>query len=60
MIVTSSTVVPDTSLTGTGSRNESGNKRVQVMDHLGMAMISTPLNGNNWLSWSHSVRIALE
>ncbi|KAL0395458.1 UNVERIFIED_CONTAM: Retrovirus-related Pol polyprotein from transposon RE1 [Sesamum latifolium] len=29
-------------------------------EHSGMIMISTPLNGNNWLSWSRSERIALE
>ncbi|KAK4384482.1 Inositol oxygenase 5 [Sesamum angolense] len=31
-----------------------------VLDHPGMVMISAPLNGNNWLTWSRSVRIALE
>ncbi|KAL0434782.1 UNVERIFIED_CONTAM: Retrovirus-related Pol polyprotein from transposon TNT 1-94 [Sesamum radiatum] len=48
------------STTGTGSRNDSGDTRAPALDHHGMVMISAPLNGNNWLSWSRSVRIALE
>ncbi|KAL0345573.1 UNVERIFIED_CONTAM: hypothetical protein Sradi_4388600 [Sesamum radiatum] len=35
-----------------------GNLRMQ--DDPGMIMILGPLNGNNWLSWSRSVQIALE
>ncbi|KAL0349130.1 UNVERIFIED_CONTAM: Retrovirus-related Pol polyprotein from transposon RE1 [Sesamum angustifolium] len=43
--------------------NESGNTRamrIQTVEVPGMIMISAPPNGNNWLSWSRSVRIALE
>ncbi|KAL0411702.1 UNVERIFIED_CONTAM: hypothetical protein Slati_3759900 [Sesamum latifolium] len=36
------------------------NSRMAVLDHPGMIMISAPLNENNWLLWSRSVRIALE
>ncbi|KAL0430968.1 UNVERIFIED_CONTAM: Retrovirus-related Pol polyprotein from transposon RE1 [Sesamum radiatum] len=48
------------STTGTGLKNDSGDTRASALDHHGMVMISAPLNGNNWLSWSRSVRIALE
>ncbi|KAL0419316.1 UNVERIFIED_CONTAM: hypothetical protein Sradi_1345100 [Sesamum radiatum] len=56
-MASSSTTVPDTSV---GSGNDTGNSRVSMLDHPGMVMISAPLNGNNWLSWSRSMRIALE
>ncbi|KAL0385626.1 UNVERIFIED_CONTAM: hypothetical protein Sradi_2956900 [Sesamum radiatum] len=36
------------------------NTRIQLMENGGMFMISSPLNRNNWLIWSRSVRIALE
>ncbi|KAL0399935.1 UNVERIFIED_CONTAM: Retrovirus-related Pol polyprotein from transposon TNT 1-94 [Sesamum radiatum] len=45
---------------GTSSGNETLTSRVQVVDHQRMVMISAPLNGSNWLSWSRSVRITLE
>ncbi|KAK4397316.1 hypothetical protein Sango_1568200, partial [Sesamum angolense] len=57
-MASSSTDIPEALVTG--SENESGNSRIQLPDHHGMVMISAPLNGNNWLSWSLSVRIALE
>ncbi|KAL0433732.1 UNVERIFIED_CONTAM: hypothetical protein Slati_2707500 [Sesamum latifolium] len=52
-----STMSPNT---GTGSRIDSSNSRMVVLDHPSTVMISAPLNENNWLSWSRSVRIALE
>ncbi|KAL0299029.1 UNVERIFIED_CONTAM: hypothetical protein Sradi_6562700 [Sesamum radiatum] len=58
-MASSSTTIPDMS-GGIGSRNETLNARIQILDHPGMVMISAPLNGSNWLSWSRSVRIALE
>ncbi|KAL0428623.1 UNVERIFIED_CONTAM: Retrovirus-related Pol polyprotein from transposon RE1 [Sesamum latifolium] len=36
------------------------NTRFQLGENGGMFLISAPLNGNNWLTWSRSVRIALE
>ncbi|KAL0307140.1 UNVERIFIED_CONTAM: hypothetical protein Sradi_6131300 [Sesamum radiatum] len=50
----------ETSATRGGSRNEIVNSRIQVVDHPSMVMISTPLNGNNWLSWSRSMQVTLE
>ncbi|KAL0328067.1 UNVERIFIED_CONTAM: Retrovirus-related Pol polyprotein from transposon RE1 [Sesamum calycinum] len=55
-MASSSTDIPEALVT----ENESGNSRIQLSDHHGMVMILAPLNGNNWLSWSRSVRIALE
>ncbi|KAL0349508.1 UNVERIFIED_CONTAM: hypothetical protein Sradi_4100000 [Sesamum radiatum] len=57
-MASSSTGIPEALVTS--SENESGNSRIQLPNHQGMVMISAPLNGNNWLSWSRSVRIALE
>ncbi|KAK4393927.1 hypothetical protein Sango_1863500 [Sesamum angolense] len=57
-MASSSTDIPEALVTG--SENESGNSRIQLSDHHGMVMISAPLNGNNWLSWSRSMRITLE
>ncbi|KAL0451845.1 UNVERIFIED_CONTAM: hypothetical protein Slati_1162600 [Sesamum latifolium] len=51
-MASSSSRVPDISTTGNIAVIESGNS--------GMLMITAPFNGNNWLSWSRSVRIALE
>ncbi|KAL0340121.1 UNVERIFIED_CONTAM: hypothetical protein Sradi_4528900 [Sesamum radiatum] len=57
-MASSSTDIPEAVVTS--SENESGNLRIQLPDHHGMVMISAPLNGNNLLSWSRFVRIALE
>ena len=32
---------------------------LQSLDHLGMVLVSIPLTGNNYLSWNHSMKIAL-
>ncbi|KAL0322523.1 UNVERIFIED_CONTAM: hypothetical protein Sangu_1871600 [Sesamum angustifolium] len=58
-MASSSTTIPEVS-GGIGSRNETLNSQIQILDHPGMVMISAPLNSNNWLSWSRSVRIRLE
>ncbi|KAL0287825.1 UNVERIFIED_CONTAM: Retrovirus-related Pol polyprotein from transposon RE1 [Sesamum angustifolium] len=34
--------------------------RIQLVENTSMVMISAPLNGNNWLTWSRLVRIALQ
>ncbi|KAL0289674.1 UNVERIFIED_CONTAM: Retrovirus-related Pol polyprotein from transposon RE1 [Sesamum calycinum] len=52
-MASSSTTIPDMS-GGIGSRSETLNPRIQILDHPRMVMISTPLNGINWLSWSRS------
>ncbi|KAL0383111.1 UNVERIFIED_CONTAM: Retrovirus-related Pol polyprotein from transposon RE1 [Sesamum calycinum] len=57
-MASSSTDIPEAVVTS--SENESGNLRIQLPDHHGMVMISAPLNGNNLLSWSRSVWIALQ
>ncbi|KAL0420843.1 UNVERIFIED_CONTAM: hypothetical protein Slati_3107200 [Sesamum latifolium] len=59
-MASASTVVLDSSITGTGLGNESGNLRVQELGHHEMVMISALLNGNHYLSWSRSMRIAFE
>ncbi|KAL0455042.1 UNVERIFIED_CONTAM: hypothetical protein Slati_0843400 [Sesamum latifolium] len=43
-----------------GTGNDNAAVRIQPLEVPGMIMISASLNGNNWLSWSRSVRIALE
>ncbi|KAL0434831.1 UNVERIFIED_CONTAM: hypothetical protein Sradi_0191000 [Sesamum radiatum] len=50
-MASSSSTRPEVS--GGGSGNE-------IINHPVMVMILALLNGNNWLSWSRSVRIALE
>ncbi|KAL0386160.1 UNVERIFIED_CONTAM: Copia protein [Sesamum radiatum] len=50
----------DATTSGFGNGNELANARIPVVEHPGMIMVSTPLNSSNWLSWSRSVRIALE
>ena len=32
---------------------------LQSSDHLGMVLVSIPLTSNNYLSWNHSMKIAL-
>ncbi|KAL0356151.1 UNVERIFIED_CONTAM: hypothetical protein Sradi_4062000 [Sesamum radiatum] len=50
-MASSSSTTPEVSGGGSG---------IEIINHPGMVMISAPLNGNNWLSWSRSMRIALE
>ncbi|KAK4386695.1 Retrovirus-related Pol polyprotein from transposon RE1 [Sesamum angolense] len=59
-MASTSTTMPDNVTGVIGSGGDNSGTRVQVLDHPGMVMISAPLNGRNWLSWSRSVRIALE
>ncbi|KAL0318750.1 UNVERIFIED_CONTAM: hypothetical protein Sangu_2031200 [Sesamum angustifolium] len=47
-------------ITAVGSRNKSIPAQIQLPENTGMVMISTPLNGNNWLTWSRYIRIASE
>ncbi|KAL0427791.1 UNVERIFIED_CONTAM: hypothetical protein Slati_2953900 [Sesamum latifolium] len=51
-MASSSSMVPDVPIAGNTAGIETGN--------YGMMMILAPLNGNNWLSWSRSLQIALE
>ncbi|KAL0332869.1 UNVERIFIED_CONTAM: hypothetical protein Scaly_2188400 [Sesamum calycinum] len=52
--------VPEVPGAATGIGNDNTTVRIQQLEIPGMIMISAPLNGNNWLSWSKYVRIALE
>lgn len=38
---------------------ESEGLKLQNSDHPGMSLVSTPLDGNNYLSWSRAIKIAL-
>ncbi|KAL0313240.1 UNVERIFIED_CONTAM: hypothetical protein Sradi_5723300 [Sesamum radiatum] len=59
-MASTSTAAPN-DVTGTiTSGGDSSTNRVPVVDHPRMVMIFAPLNGRNWLSWSRSIRIALE
>ena len=67
------TVVGDLRNSVSGSRKDSAASEVlevktynnedplglQSSDHLGMVLVSIPLTGNNYLSWNHSMKIAL-
>ncbi|KAL0399089.1 UNVERIFIED_CONTAM: hypothetical protein Sradi_2252200 [Sesamum radiatum] len=55
-MASSSSTLPEMS----AARTDMVNSKMQVTDQSSMVMISAPLNGNNWLSWSQSVRITLE
>ncbi|KAL0359846.1 UNVERIFIED_CONTAM: hypothetical protein Sangu_0834000, partial [Sesamum angustifolium] len=46
--------------TETSSSIDGVTTRVQLLENSSMIMISAPLNGNNCLTWSRSVCIALE
>ncbi|KAL0458804.1 UNVERIFIED_CONTAM: hypothetical protein Slati_0507600 [Sesamum latifolium] len=56
----SSNAVPDASTGEARSGTDTGVIKTRVMENSGLVMIFAPLNGNNWLTWSRSVRIALE
>ncbi|KAL0314937.1 UNVERIFIED_CONTAM: hypothetical protein Sangu_2338100 [Sesamum angustifolium] len=56
----SSTEIPAATTVVHDSGNKNTTLRFQTVEVPGMIMVSAPFNGNNWLSWSRSVRIALE
>ncbi|KAL0312685.1 UNVERIFIED_CONTAM: hypothetical protein Sradi_5667800 [Sesamum radiatum] len=49
-MASSSSTTPEVSGGGSG---------IEIINHPGMVMISAPLNGNNWLSWSRSISILM-
>ncbi|KAK4388219.1 Retrovirus-related Pol polyprotein from transposon RE2 [Sesamum angolense] len=59
-MASSSHTVPENASFSIGSGNDVVSTRINALEYSGMIMISSPLNGNNWLSWSRSVRIELE
>ncbi|KAK4411842.1 Retrovirus-related Pol polyprotein from transposon TNT 1-94 [Sesamum angolense] len=59
-IASSSNAVPDASTGEARSGAETGITQTQIAEGLGLVMFSTPLTGNNWLTWSISVRITFE
>ncbi|KAL2235819.1 uncharacterized protein LOC105156964 [Sesamum indicum] len=44
---------------GTKEERISTDVRLQGNDNLGVSLVSAPLNGNNYLSWARSIKIAL-
>ncbi|KAL2242415.1 UNVERIFIED_CONTAM: Retrovirus-related Pol polyprotein from transposon RE1 [Sesamum indicum] len=59
-MASSSSDMPEVPLTASGTGIDPMTLRVQNLETQGMVMISAPFNGSNWLSWSRSVRMALE
>ncbi|KAL0286433.1 UNVERIFIED_CONTAM: hypothetical protein Scaly_2793000 [Sesamum calycinum] len=59
-IASSSNAVPDASTGEARSGAETGITQTQIAEGSGLVMISTPLTGNNWLTWSILVRITFE
>ncbi|KAL0445735.1 UNVERIFIED_CONTAM: hypothetical protein Slati_1701400 [Sesamum latifolium] len=59
-MASSSNTIPEAAAADARSGNGVIHPRIQLLENTGMIMISAPLNGNNWLTWSRSVRIALE
>ncbi|KAL2243082.1 UNVERIFIED_CONTAM: Retrovirus-related Pol polyprotein from transposon RE1 [Sesamum indicum] len=59
-MTSSSSEMPEAPFTMTGAGSEYTTIRMLSLESQGMVMVSAPFNGNNWLSWSRSVRIALE
>ncbi|KAL0322464.1 UNVERIFIED_CONTAM: hypothetical protein Sangu_1865700 [Sesamum angustifolium] len=59
-MTSSSHTVPENATVSIGFGNDVASARINALEYSRMIMISSPLNGNNWLSWSRSVRIALE
>ncbi|KAL0285687.1 UNVERIFIED_CONTAM: hypothetical protein Sangu_2767200 [Sesamum angustifolium] len=55
----SSNTNPEVATAVARSGNDIPQTRIQLVENQSMVMISAPLNGNNWLTWSRSVRIAL-
>ncbi|KAL0374189.1 UNVERIFIED_CONTAM: hypothetical protein Sradi_3334600 [Sesamum radiatum] len=48
-----------TSSRGTRAKDGDDFLQLQSSDHLGMVLVTTPLNGRNFLAWSRAVKIAL-
>ncbi|KAL0453131.1 UNVERIFIED_CONTAM: Retrovirus-related Pol polyprotein from transposon RE1 [Sesamum latifolium] len=59
-MASSSNTGSDGSNAGMRTAVEQATARNQSTEHSDLVMISAPFNGTNWLTWSRSVRIALE
>ncbi|XP_011079206.1 uncharacterized protein LOC105162783 [Sesamum indicum] len=59
-MASSSNTTPDIPVAGMNYGTESSIVRNQLADHSNLVMVSAPFNGANWLTWSRSIRIALE
>ncbi|KAL0419086.1 UNVERIFIED_CONTAM: hypothetical protein Sradi_1322100 [Sesamum radiatum] len=59
-MASSSNVTPVAVAGGARTGIDAANSRIQLFESSNMVMISAPLNGNNWLTWSQSVKIVLE
>ncbi|KAL2236391.1 UNVERIFIED_CONTAM: Retrovirus-related Pol polyprotein from transposon RE1 [Sesamum indicum] len=55
-----SSEIPEVPFTTSGVGNEHPTMRMSTVESQGMIMVSAPFSGGNWLSWSRSVRMALE
>ncbi|KAL2230382.1 UNVERIFIED_CONTAM: hypothetical protein Sindi_1632600 [Sesamum indicum] len=59
-MASSSNTTPNIPVVGMNYGSKSTIGRNQLADHSNLVMISAPFNGANWLTWSRSIRIALE
>ncbi|KAL2235368.1 UNVERIFIED_CONTAM: Retrovirus-related Pol polyprotein from transposon RE1 [Sesamum indicum] len=59
-MASSSSEMPKVPFTTAGVRNEYTAIRMPNLESQGMIMVSAPFSGSHWLSWSRSVRMALE
>ncbi|KAL2240967.1 uncharacterized protein LOC105178432 [Sesamum indicum] len=55
-----SSEIPEVPFTTSGVGSEHPTMRMSTVESQGMIMVSAPFSGGNWLSWSRSVRMALE
>ncbi|KAL0367183.1 UNVERIFIED_CONTAM: hypothetical protein Sradi_3608400 [Sesamum radiatum] len=59
-MATSSSATPIAATGDVRIGTEMANTRIQLVENSNMVLISAPLNATNWLTWSRSVKIALE
>ncbi|KAL0458877.1 UNVERIFIED_CONTAM: hypothetical protein Slati_0514900 [Sesamum latifolium] len=59
-MATSSSATPVAATGDVRIGTEMANTRIQLVENTNMVLISAPLNATNWLTWSRSVKIALE
>ncbi|KAL0399999.1 UNVERIFIED_CONTAM: hypothetical protein Sradi_2343200 [Sesamum radiatum] len=59
-MATSSSAIPIATTGDVRIGTEMANTRIQLVENSNMVLISAPLNAKNCLTWSKSVKIALE
>ncbi|KAL0444742.1 UNVERIFIED_CONTAM: hypothetical protein Slati_2196900 [Sesamum latifolium] len=59
-MATSSSATPVAATGDVRIGTEMANTRIQLVENSNMVLISAPLNATNWLTWSNSMKIALE